>query len=391
MRHRVLIVNHTAVMGGAEVGLAEWIRFLDRDRICPVVAAPAAGPLNARLRSGGDRVFDQPLIRVQRTWNPLRLTAMGAQGLRQVAALRRLAEQEDIRVLHANSNKANLIAAPAAQLAGLPCIWHVRDLVPLGRIGRWLYRRSTVIVAVSKSVADHIQQYRNGRDRVRVIVNGIDVMRFTENAAARAAARRSFFPCIEDDIMLIGMTGNLAPWKRHALFLDIAEKLVREKDDNFRFVIVGDDRFGDHPEYERSLRRRICEGPLKGRALLAGYREDMPDVMRALDILVHPADREPFGRVMVEAMAAAKPVVAVNAGGAREIVVDGVTGYLTMPNDVAGMADAVRSLAGDTALRRQLGEAGRQRAVRDFDVRRVGVLMTDLYEELACESRHYRH
>ncbi len=391
MPQRVLIVNHTGIMGGAEVGLAEWIRFLDRDRVYPLVAAPMQGPLNDRLRAAGDRVLAQPMIRVQRTWNPCRMTVMAVQGWRQISMLSRLAGQERVRVLHANSNHAHLITAPAARRMGMPCIWHVRDLTPLGWIGRRLYRRASLIVAVSKSVERHVQQYRTGHDRVRVITNGIDVTRFNGDNPDRAAARRSLFPRIDDTMVLIGMVGNLVPWKRHDLFLDIAANMLRENADQLRFVIVGDDRFGDHPEYERSLICRITKSPLNGRVLLAGYREDIPRVMQALDILVHPAEREPFGRVMVEAMAADRPVVAVNAGGASEIVVDRVTGYLTAPNDVGAMTNAVRSLARNPALRRQLGEAGRQRALREFDVRRVGRLMTEMYEELANEYASDRH
>ncbi len=218
----------------------------------------------------------------------------------------------------------------------------------------------------------------------KVIPNGIDTTRFM-HGGGRTAARRSFFPEIRENTILVGMIGNLVPWKRHALFLDVAEQLTRCAAGDFRFVIVGDDRFGDHPSYEQMLQSRVDAGVLHGRARLAGYRGDMPAVMQALDILVHPTEREPFGRVMVEAMAAGKPVVAVKGGGAPEIVLDGATGYLVRPGDVAGMCDAVRTLSSNSELRQQMGEAGRRRAVSAFDVRRVGAAMTELYGELAGE------
>ncbi len=384
MRNRVLIVNHTAVMGGAEVGLAEWIRFLDRDRVHAMVLAPEEGPLTDCLRAAGDQVLIHPIPRVRRTRNALRLTMMGAQLLRQASALRRLALREDVRVLHANSHNALLVTAPAAYRARIPCIWHVRDMVPLPWIGRSLYRSATVIVAVSRAVADDIQRYRSGSDRVRVIPNGIDTTRFM-HGDGRAAVRRSFFPEIREDTILVGMIGNLVPWKRHALFLEVAEKLTRNAAGDFRFVIVGDDRFGDHPAYEQMLQHRVNTGLLRGKACLAGYRGDMPQVMQALDILVHPTEREPFGRVMVEAMAAGKAVVAVHGGGAPEIVLDGATGYLVQPGDVAAMCDAVRTLSANSGLRQRMGEAGRRRAVNEFDARRVGAALTDLYGEVAGE------
>ncbi len=384
MRNRVLIVNHTAVMGGAEVGLTEWIRFLDRDRVHPMVLVPEEGPLTDCLRSAGEQVVIRPLARVRRTHNPLRLAMMGGKLLRQSAALRRLALQEKIRVLHANSHNAMLVTAPAASRARLPCIWHVRDMVSLPWIGRRLYRAATVIVAVSRAVADDVQRYRSGRDRIRVIPNGIDTARFMP-CTGRVAARRSFFPKIGEETILVGMVGNLVPWKRHALFLEVAEQLTGHAAGNFLFVIVGDDRFGDHPSYEQMLRRRADAGVLRGNVCLAGSRDDMPAVMQALDILVHPTEREPFGRVMVEAMAAGKPVVAVKGGGAPEIVLDGVTGTLVAAGDAAGICDAVRTLSSNSGLRQKMGEAGRCRAVSAFDVRRTVAALTDLYGEIAGE------
>ncbi len=381
-RKRVLLVNHTTVMGGAEVGFAEWVRVLDRELLDPLVVLPDDGPLYERLLHDGQPVALQPVSRLTRSRNPLRLIMMAARVYRQAKGLHRLALGHDAHVLHANSHSAYLVSVLAARRAGRPCIWHVRDLVPLGWMGRWMYRQAGAIVAISPAVARFVQQYRCGRDRVHLIPNGIDTHRYATAGACRDL-RETWFPGLPDDVLLIGMVGNLAPWKRHDLFLDLAVRLLRPAPERFRFVLVGDDRFGDHPDYVRILRQRVDSTPLSDRVRMAGYCDAMPAVMQALDILVHPASREPFGRVLVEAMAAAKPVVAVNNGGPADIVIDGQTGWLTPPDDVQAMLEAVEALAQDDGLRTRMGGEGRQRAVAAFDVRRVGRSLTALYALLA--------
>jgi glycosyltransferase involved in cell wall biosynthesis len=377
-RTRVLILNHTAVMGGAEVGLAEWLPFLDADRIDPMVVLPNDGPLHDRLLDGGQSVITQRLRRFVRPRSPVALIRMTVQAMRAVAGLHRLTLNRQAQVLHANSLSAGLVGLPAARLAGCPAIWHVRDLVPLGRLGRWMYRQAAAIVAISPAVADYVQQYQRGPDRVHLIPNGIDTQRFIAPTAGTLAIN-DWFPDVPETCLLVGMVGNLTPWKRHDLFLEVADRLLRQSPDQFRFVIAGDDRFDDHADYVASLRRRTAAPPLAGRVHWAGYCEDMPGIMQAMDILLHPASREPFGRVVVEAMAAGNPVVAVRDGGPADSVVHGQTGWLTPPGDIAAMTAAIHALATDRAMRLRMGEAGRRRAVAEFDVRRVGRQLTDLY------------
>lgn len=384
MASRVIIVNHTSIMGGAEVGLAEWIRFIDRDRIEPMVVLPGPGSLADRLRAAGTEVVFQPLERLRRSRNPLRLFAAGCRLWRGAGSLKRLVQSREFRLIHANSTTAALSAALAARRAAVPWIWHVRDLVPLGFTGRCLYRQADLIVAVSEAVAGHVQRYRTGRDRVKIVSNGVETSRFAVSVD-RTALRRRWLPDLAPETLLVGMVANLVPWKRHDLFLDMAEHLVVGSGLRLGFVLVGDDRFKDHPAYGPAIQRRIDNGPLAKCTVLTGFQECMPELMQALDVLVHPAETEPFGRVVVEAMAAGRPVVAVNAGGPSEIILDGQTGFLVKPNDAVGISDAVRQLGQDPLLRRSMGEAGRERAVRCYDVSRLGSELTELYERLMHE------
>jgi glycosyltransferase involved in cell wall biosynthesis len=185
------------------------------------------------------------------------------------------------------------------------------------------------------------------------------------------------------------MVAHLVPWKEHGLFIEAAATVAPEYP-SVRFAVVGDDRFGDHPAYRTELEQRAEALGLRNRLFFAGYRRDMDAVMRDLDLLVHPASREPFGRVLLEAMRAGKPVVAADGGGPRDIIENGVSGVLVPPGDPGALARAVGGLIRDRAQASRLAAAGRARARQAFDIRQTVSRTESLYREVlaARESRH---
>ena len=137
----------------------------------------------------------------------------------------------------------------------------------------------------------------------------------------------------------------------------------------------------------RGLRARVERARLGDRFVFAGYQEDMAAIYEAVDLVVHPPEREPFGRVVAEAMAMGKPVVAVNAGGPSEIIRSGTDGWLVPPGNAEAMATAVISLARDTARRASLAHAARERILRDFGMKAFGENLEHLYQDIMSNSR----
>jgi glycosyltransferase involved in cell wall biosynthesis len=131
-------------------------------------------------------------------------------------------------------------------------------------------------------------------------------------------------------------------------------------------VIVGGDSYGLSPDYAASLPQLIAQLGLQDSVTLTGEVADAMPFIEQLDILVNASDPEPFGIVLLEAMAAAVPVVAVDSGGPADIVEHGRTGMLARSGDPADLANALEPLLGSQALRRELGEAGRRRFMRDY-------------------------
>ncbi|MDY7011396.1 MAG: glycosyltransferase family 4 protein, partial [Planctomycetota bacterium] len=133
----------------------------------------------------------------------------------------------------------------------------------------------------------------------------------------------------------------------------------------------------------KQLRRQAADLGIADRVIFAGRRTDIPDLLRLVDVLVHPSETESFGRTIAEAMACEKPVVGFRVGAVGELISDGQTGILIEPFDTEAMAEATVRLLKDENLRRLMGEAGRERALRLYDLKTNIAAMVDVIEQVA--------
>jgi glycosyltransferase involved in cell wall biosynthesis len=167
--------------------------------------------------------------------------------------------------------------------------------------------------------------------------------------------------------ILIGLVGRITRWKGQHIFLRAAA-LVRGRFPAARFQIIGSALFGEEA-YEEEIRALRASLGLEDCVEFLGFRTDVPELIQELDVLVHASiTGEPFGQVIIEAMAAGKPVVATRGGGVPEIVQDGVTGILAPMGDAAAMAEAICELLADPERAAKMGAAGRERVLRSFTV-----------------------
>lgn len=391
---RVLYLNHVAALGGAERGLLGLVAHLDKTQYQPVVGIPADGALGADLERLNVRWLPVAMGRHKKTLNPWRLVRSFIDTRPVVRSIAELVRDEEIDIVHANSTTAQIYAGTAAKLSGRPCIWHCRDLVNLGVLGRWLEQRSTRIIAVSSVVARCLEEQLSpggaevpmaGRagSKVVVIHNGTDLAQFKPRGH-RDSVRREFG--IAADAFVVAMVAHMAAWKKHDEFLRIASLLAPELP-NARFLLIGGDLFGDQEAYLKKLKGLCSPLGLTGRVIFAGARSDMPAMLESIDVLVQPATREPFGRAIIEAMAMAKPVVASGVGGPAEIIQHGSNGILARPGDTGGMAKAITRLARDMDYTLRLSAAGRMRAESAFSVGRHVRLVERVYDEVLERRR----
>jgi glycosyltransferase involved in cell wall biosynthesis len=386
--HRILFANTGGAIGGAERSLLGLVDGLDRSRFEPSAVLFRDGPLVRELERSGVPAIVVPVdaavhnLSLKGTQSPLAVSAVAVfRSTHVVLSLARTIRRQHVSLVHTNGLKAHLIAGAAARLAQTRVLWHLRDIV-----GDSPSENRTM--AIGSRFADHIianseATSRAVADRARcpivTVHNGVDTTRFHPGVDG---SRFRHHLGIRDGAPLVGMVGMFAPWKGQDVFLRAA-KQVAERCPNARFVLVGDEIYttNGHGSDAARLHALARELGLGSRLLFAGYRDDMPQVMASIDVLVHASvQAEPFGRVLIEAMAAGKPVIATRAGGVTEIVADGETGTLVPPGDAEALAEAmVSAIELSPEDRGRIGSKGRARAEEHFSLRRHVDAVTAIY------------
>jgi glycosyltransferase involved in cell wall biosynthesis len=273
--------------------------------------------------------------------------------------LQRMVRAFGIDVVHVHASqdawRALLLAAGVGKRAVFVMSRHLaspagaRKTDPMHRL---LAKKVDAVVAVSAYIRENIlAAYEIPEHKVHVIPYGLGNNVLGEQEPA-CAIRRNFH--VPENGFLVGMVSQITPDKRQDLFLEAARRVL-EFYPKCRFVMVG---APVQPSYEAEIHRRIAEWSLEGKVLLAGFRRDIPDVMKALDILVLPSRAEAFGLVLLEAMANARPIVASASGAVPEIVHTGENGLLFPPGDAGAMAEALISLLGSREEQKRMGRAG---------------------------------
>lgn len=330
-----------------------------------LACAPQA--LAAAARERGVPVHTVQLPRLRRS---ARFFIDWMHGARALAAL---SKEIGALALYSNTVRATFYCAPAARLARRPLIWHMRDFwlsetQPQHRFAdrmgkRLMLAASSAVIANSQAVARNLP----ASEKVRTVHNGIDVAEFAQTEKDGEFRKKLGIPL---NALLVGTVGRLRPWKGQDRFLRVASRILAERED-VHFVIVGGSPLATDTVYPQVLRRMAQALGIEMRVHFTGQLDDVRPVLSAMDLFVHPGDPEPFGLVNVEAMALGLPVVAFNHGALPEIVEDGRTGRLVAPEDEGQMARAITALLDDSEARRQMGENGRRRAARHFDVART--------------------
>ena len=362
----LVLSNHAEVVGGGEISLLALLERLDRARWTPIAVVPAEGTVAARCRTLGlePRVVPLPSLR-----------SPGLATLGSLAALRRLIRDTAARLLHANGSRAMAYAGPAGRLAGRPVVWHVRVADREPALDRVLAALAAAVIVNSRAVGARFDWARPGK--VRCIYNGVDPARFhphTPPPGLRAALG------LPEDARVVGSVGRFVAYKGYDQLVETA-RLVHRRMPGVHWLLVGDG------ELRAALEAQCRQLGLKETVHFLGWRDDVPELLALCDVVVLPSLGEHFGRVLIEAMATAKPVVATDAGGVPEIVLDGQTGLLVPPADPAALARATLDLLADPDRAARLAEAGRRRAEAEFGLARHVAAVEALYDELAGADR----
>jgi glycosyltransferase involved in cell wall biosynthesis len=274
--------------------------------------------------------------------------------------LARLIRNRRPDLVHLHSRRgADTWGGLAARLSGTPCVLSRRVDNPEPP---WLvsakYRLFDHVITISEGIRQVLLAEGLAPGRVSCVRSAVDAGPYLARVDGAAFRREFGLPA---DAVVAGMVAQLIPRKGHRYLLDALPPLLAE------FPALQVLLFGQGPLKEE-LAAACARPPLAGRVHLAGFRHDLPRWLGGLDLLVHPADMEGLGVSLLQAGAAAVPIIASRAGGLPEAVEDGVSGLLTPPGDVAALGAAMARLLADGGLRRRMGAAGRARILREFSV-----------------------
>jgi len=381
--------------GGAQENTFHTVRLHNRKRFeVDLIAGHAHGPegsIEEAVRAAGIEIQREPwLVR-----NPA--------PLRDLLTLHRLTERLHrgrYDIVHTHTSKAGWLGRIAAHRAGVPLVVHTPHgnifdgyfPAPVTRAFVWMERHAArrthrIIELTPGGIEEHLAEGIGQREQYRVIFSGIDVSPYADAIAHRAATRAALLPvvagspdpatCPSEGLLLFGAVGRLEPVKGFTHFIDAAHRVAAVLP-NAHFILAGDG------SQRAALERQAA--PLGERFQFLGLRHDIPSLMAAFDILVVPSLNEGMGRVLLEAGAAAVPVVASRVGGIPDVVDDGETGLLVPPKDAAALADALLELAAQPERRRLMGDTARAKVVPAYSLEEMVRQIEALYEELLDEK-----
>lgn len=379
-KKKILYLQSTSEIGGSDVSLLRLIENLDKNLFEAYVILPHDGPLAEKLRDHASEVyFMKEMLKLTTRKGKifyLRYLMNYPGAIRKIA---RFIRERNIDLVHTNSVH-NLYGFLAAKISGHSHVWHVREIVLQSRflwmIEQFLLKRfSQRIIVTSDAVAE---MFGNNPKEfpLQKIPNGVDLELYrpqNEGCLDIAAG-----------LPVVGMVARLDPWKGVDVFLK-AISICNKQQPEIRYVIVGGEIEGNE-EYANEVYKLAKNLYLNEVVHFAGWRygpDDMPGVYAALDVVVHASTYpEPFGNVILEAMATGKPVVAANQGGPKEICVDQHTALLVPPGNPEKLADAILKLIQNPELGRIMGKEGRKRVEQFYNQRFCVKSIETIYKEL---------
>ena len=283
-------------------------------------------------------------------------------------------------LIHGNSLSTAQFTGLAAKMLGVASVAHVREIEGLNptRVSR--INKHDKLIAVSDAVRNHLIREGVDADRIETIYNGVDLESLHPDRISGTIRAELNLP---GDAPLIAVVGQISLRKATDVFVEVACRLAKQHCD-LHALVVGE-RFSsktESVELERRAKERVLSEGLAARVHFLGWRNDVPTILRDLDILVHTAREEPLGRVLLEASALAVPIVATRVGATPEIIEHEQSGWLVPADDVAALEEQVNWLLEQPSERDRAALAARRRAETLFCAQRCARQTADLYHRI---------
>jgi len=356
-KKNILIMVNSTRLSGAELSLIETVSKLSVEKYSFFFLIPFDSDFRNCVK-GKHSIKEIRLIRFKRNNNPMEIAKFLLNLLFSIVAISKYILKNKIDIIYSNSIQAQIYCLPVKFTTGRKLVWHVRDSLT-SKIAKYFFSYcSDKVICVSEYIYDQLPIKLSNK---QVIYNGIDLEFWDASlhTLETRSARR------DKNKVLIGCIGQIIPWKRPFDLVVAAEQIVASCH-NVHFLFIGDDLFNEHSDYVNQIKNEVARRGLNSSISFIGCKTDVREIMNNLDIIVHCAYNEPFGRVVLEGMALKKPVVAYKCGGVPEIVVDNSTGFLVEPLNINLLTKKIVDLVDNGALRTKFGENARSEVERKF-------------------------
>ncbi len=380
---RVLHIITRMIVGGAQ-----------ENTLLSVIGLDALPRYEVTLMSGIDKGREGELLSMARAQCRLIIVPEMGRSINPFSDLiafwkiYRLIRKGRYHIVHTHSSKAGVLGRVAAWLAGTPIIVHTLHSLVFHDYQPWFINKSwrgikkmcapitDFFISVSQIIVDKaVAAGIDKPEKFRTIYSGMELDWFLNAKFDIQAVRREFG--ISENAPVVGKIARLFPLKGHDQLMDAAPEIVKRVPD-VRFFLVGDGVLLEH------LQNRAREYGILENFVFAGLidRQRIPEMISAMDIVVHTSLREGLARVLPQALAMGKPCVSFNIDGAPEVVINDQTGYLVEAHDAEGLADGVSRLLKDSDLRKQMGENGRRHVDPAFRTETMVKGIAEVYDML---------
>lgn len=387
----ILYYEPTSGYGGSSRCLLTWLKKINRENYKPIIVVHNHGPAIKKMKALGLKVLTIPrmIIAKEQSWPVISYIILITNILADIpiiVILYLIIKINRIELIHLNAKIISVIPGIiAAKMARVPCICHLHDIkVPVKReriFSKWV---NCFIVLTEKAYELYKKEYSDSR--LELIPNGIELM----DADCRNDIQkiRIEFNILENEFV-IGMIGRLVEGKGFSDFIKAAQ-ILSKASDNVRFLIVGS-ATGNELFYEKYLKTLVKELDLESKIIFTGWREDVKQIMSALDVIVQASSTFPegFGLTVIEAMALSKPVIVTNVPGPAEIVDHGIDGYIVPPSNPEKLAEAMIILLNDKQKAKEMGLIGKSKVAKKYNVIDTIRKLEKIYDSLSIKSRIY--
>ncbi len=372
----ILYLHHIGEIGGGERSLLNLLSGLDKSKYVPMVACPAGTLFSEKLTEMNIKVIHMDFPKVR---HAVRL-------LQTAWKLRGIIKDMRVDILHSNAPQTNVPAGIAGMFSGIPVVWHARVLLEprMVDIDRKLSFLPAAIICNSEAIRRRFAGIRGYEKKTVTIINGVDANVFSTSSISVSEVKKRLG--IEPGRPVIGCFDRLDPVKNHEFILRNFAKIT-SRVDRVLLIIAGK-AFDGSESRMAELKNIVRASGMESQVRFEGFIDDIPEMMSICDVIVQASKYEGCSRVVCEAQAMGKPVVASNVGGTPELIKDGATGYLFSLAQPEMFINRVGNLLADEQLRRTIGNNARAHAVANLSLERFCRDTEALYQCVLKDGRN---